>query len=352
MTAIQPIRWLRATLFNSVGNAITTLIILYLLYLTVGPFLRWALIDAVWFAPDMRSCHAAGSGACWAFIGEKWRFILFGRYPYAEQWRCASVALILGALMGTSFVPTMWRRELAYLWVAGVAVAAALMFGGLFGLSYVPTDLWSGLPLTMILSIFSMILGFPLAVLLALGRRSNLPVIKLLCTASIEFMRGVPLIAMLYMASLMLPLFLPPGMVIDKQLRALVGITLFLAAYQAEDVRGGLQAITKGQYEAADALGLGYWQKMRLVILPQAITIVIPPLVSNLIGNFKNTTLVSIISLYDLLEDATQSLVDPNWRGLTAEAYLFVGAIYFFFCYSMSRYSRWLEARLNRNRRR
>jgi general L-amino acid transport system permease protein len=352
MTAVQPIRWLRANLFNSVGNAVTTLIILYLLYLTVGPFIRWAIIDAVWTASDMRSCHAAGDGACWAFIREKWRFILFGLYPYDQQWRCASVAFILFALTGTSFVPAMWRRELAYIWAVGVILAGILMFGGVLGLPYVPTDLWSGLPLTMILSIFSMILGFPLAVLLALGRRSNLPVIKLICVGAIEFMRGVPLIAMLYMASLMLPLFLPPGVVIDKQLRALVGITLFLAAYQAEDVRGGLQAIAKGQFEAADALGLGYWQKMRMVILPQAITIVIPPLVSNLIGNFKNTTLVAIISLYDLLEDAIQSLVDPNWRGLTAEAYLFVGAIYFFFCYSMSRYSRWLETRLNRNRRR
>ncbi|HVJ51379.1 MAG TPA: amino acid ABC transporter permease [Aliidongia sp.] len=352
MVLAQPVRWLRANLFNSVGNALTTLVILYLLYLTVGPFLRWAIFDAVWSAPDMRSCRAAGQGACWAFIGEKWRFILFGRYTYDQQWRCALVTVILCGLTGLSFAPSLWRRELAYVWIAGVAVSAILMFGGVLGLPYVSTDLWSGLPLTLILSLFSMILGFPLAVLLALGRRSELPVIKLLSTAAIEFMRGVPLIAMLYMASLMLPLFLPPGFVIDKQLRALVGITLFLAAYQAEDVRGGLQALPRGQGEAADALGLGYWQKMRLVILPQAITIVIPPLVSNLIGNFKNTSLVSIIGLYDLLEDAIQSLVDPNWRGLTAEAYLFVGAIYFIFCYSMSRYSRWLEARLDRNRRR
>ncbi len=352
MTANPALRWLRTNLFNSVGNALTTLVILYLLYLTVGPFLNWAIFDAVFHADSMRSCHAAGSGACWAFIGEKWRFILFGRYPYDQQWRCALVAFILGALVGTSFAPSMWRKELIYIWLAGTIVSGILMFGGILGLSFVPTDLWSGLPLTMILAIFSMILGFPLAVLLALGRRSHLPVIKLLSTSAIEFMRGVPLIAMLYMASLMLPLFLPPGFVIDKQLRALVGITLFLAAYQAEDVRGGLQALPRGQDEAADALGLGYWQKMRLIILPQAITIVIPPLVSNLIGNFKNTSLVAIIGLYDLLQDAIQSLVDPSWRGLTAEAYLFIGAIYFFFCYSMSRYSRWLEARLNRNRRR
>jgi general L-amino acid transport system permease protein len=157
---------------------------------------------------------------------------------------------------------------------------------------------------------------------------------------------------MLYTASLMLPIFLPPGVTVDKTLRAFIGITLFLAAYQAEDVRGGLQAIPRGQFEAADSLGLGYWQKMFKIILPQAIAVVIPPLVSNLIGNFKNTSLVSIISLFDLLEDAKQSLVDPNWRGLTAEAYIFVSVIYFIVCYSMSRYSQWLERRLNRGKRR
>jgi general L-amino acid transport system permease protein len=344
--------WMRANLFSSIGNSLTTLVILYALYRVVGAALDWLVFDAVWDAPNMRACHAAGSGACWAFIREKWRFILFGRYPFEEQWRAGVVTVILFALTGLSFVPRLWRRELIYVWVVGIAVSGVLMFGGVLGLSHVATDLWSGLPLTLILALFSMILAFPLAVLLALGRRSNLLVVKLLCTGAIEFMRGVPLITMLYTASLMLPIFLPPGVTIDKTLRALIGITLFLAAYQAEDVRGGLQAISKGQFEAADALGLGYWLKMRKVILPQAITVVIPPLVSNLIGNFKNTALVSIISLYDLLEDAKQSLVDPNWRGLTAEAYIFVCVIYFVVCYSMSQYSQWLERRLNRGKRR
>ena len=344
--------WLRTNLFGSVTSAIISLILLYLLYQLAVGALNWLVFDAVWSADNMRSCHAAGSGACWAFVREKWRFILFGRYPFEEQWRAALVTFILFGLTGLSFMPRLWRLELLYLWIAGVIVAGVLMFGGVLGLTYVPTDEWSGLPLTLGLSLFSMILAFPLAVLLALGRRSNLLIIKLLCTGAIEFMRGVPLITMLYTASLMLPIFLPPGIQIDKTLRALIGITLFLAAYQAEDVRGGLQAIPKGQFEAADALGLGYWQKMWHVILPQAIAVVIPPLVSNLIGNFKNTSLVSIISLYDLLQDAEQSLVDPNWRGLTAEAYIFVGVIYFIVCYSMSRYSQWLERRLNRGKRR
>jgi general L-amino acid transport system permease protein len=344
--------WLRRNLFNSIVNSIVTVILSAILVWFGYGLLRWAVLDAVWDAPDMRGCHAAGSGACWAFIREKWRFILFGRYPFDAQWRPAIVTAQLIAMTGLSFLPALWRRELIYAWVAAIAVSAALMFGGVLGLDYVPTDLWSGLPLTLILALASMALAFPLAVLLALGRRSDLPVIKLLCTAAIEFMRGVPLISMLYMASLMLPLFLPPDLPVDKTLRALIGITLFLAAYQAEDVRGGLQAVAKGQYEAADALGLGYWLKMRKIILPQAIAVVIPPLVSNLIGNFKNTALVSIISLYDLLQDAALSVIDPKWRGLTAEAYIFVGLIYFVVCYSMSQYSQWLERRLNRSRRR
>jgi general L-amino acid transport system permease protein len=345
--------WGRANLFNSIGNALITLVLLYVVGRLALGFVDWALFRAVWHAPDMRGCRAInhGEGACWAFIGEKWPFILFGRYPEAEQWRAAFVTLILLGLTGISCVPRMWSRRLLWLWAGGIALAVLLMAGGLPGLPYVPTDEWSGLPLTVILSLFSMILAFPLAVLLALGRRSALPAIRFLCVGAIEFMRGIPLIAMLYMASLMLPLFLPPGVTIDKELRALIGLTLFLAAYQAEDVRAGLQAIPKGQIEAADALGLSYWQKMRLIVLPQAIAMVIPPLVSNLIGNFKNTSLVSIISLFDLLETAKQSLVDPNWRGLTAEAYLFISAIYFAACYSLSRYSRWLERRLDRTRR-
>lgn len=343
---------IRSNLFNSVSNSAISLFALYILYLIIPPILNWAIFDAVWSAQNMRGCHSAGTGACWAFIGEKWRFILFGRYTYEEQWREALVTIILLIMTGASFSPALWRRELVYAWIFAILVSGILMFGGILGLAYVSTDLWSGLPLTVILSLFSMIAAFPLAVLLALGRRSNLPLIKAVSTFVIEVMRGVPLITVLFMASLMLPLFLPSGMTVDKQLRALIGITLFLAAYQAEDIRGGLQAISKGQYEAADALGLGYWQKMRLIILPQALTIVIPPLVSNLIGTFKNTSLVSIISLFDLLETSKNALIDPNWRGLTAEAYLFVGSIYFVGCYTMSRYSRWLEIYVNRGKKR
>jgi general L-amino acid transport system permease protein len=222
--------WMRANLFNSIGGGIVTLITLYVLVSLLVPFIRWALIDAVWHAENARACHAAGTGACWAFIGEKWRFILFGRYPYEEQWRSALVSVLFFLLVGATCVPSLWRRELLYVWAAVIILNAWLMMGGMLGLSPVPTDLWSGLPLTLILALFSMILGFPLAVLLALGRRSSLPIIRAFSTGFIELMRGVPLITVLFMASLMIPLFLPSGVSIDKTLRALVGITLFLAA--------------------------------------------------------------------------------------------------------------------------
>jgi general L-amino acid transport system permease protein len=344
--------WAHAHLFNSIGNSIVTVLFGAMALWVLWGVIKWGLIDAVFVAPNMRACQAAGTGACWAFVAEKWRFILFGRFPYDEQWRAAIVLVLLFLMTGASFVPTLWRRETAYAWVAVLIASGVLMWGGVLGLVPVESDLWSGLPLTLILSLISMIFGFVLAVFLALGRRSNLPVVKLICTVFIEVMRGVPLITVLFMASLMLPLFLPPGFSVSKVLRALIAITMFLAAYQAEDIRAGLMALPKGQFEAADALGLSYWRKTKSIILPQAITIVIPPLVGNLIGNFKNTSLVSIISLLDLMSTTQIALIDPNWRGLTNEAYLFLGTIYFVPCFAMSRYSQWLEVLLNKGKRR
>jgi general L-amino acid transport system permease protein len=344
--------WARENLFNSIGNSIITVVFGALALWVLWGVVKWGVIDAVFVAPNMRACQTAGTGACWAFVGEKWRFILFGRFPYDEQWRAALVTVLLFLMTGASFVPKLWRRETAYAWVAVLVICGVLMWGGVLGLAPVESDLWSGLPLTLILSLLSMIFGFILAVFLALGRRSNLPVVRLFCTVFIEAMRGVPLITILFMASLMLPLFLPPGFSVAKPLRALVAITMFLAAYQAEDIRAGLMALPKGQFEAADALGLSYWRKTKSIVLPQAITIVIPPLVGNLIGNFKNTSLVSIISLLDLMNTTQVALVDPNWRGLTSEAYIFLGSIYFVACFAMSRYSQWLEVRLNKAKRR
>jgi general L-amino acid transport system permease protein len=344
-----PISWARANLFDGVGNSVLTLIAVGLLAMTIPPLVRWALIDAVWHADSGRACR--GDGACWAFIAEKLRFILFGRFPYAEQWRPLLVVLIFLGLILASCDRRLWGRRLASLWLAGLVLVGILMWGGILGMTYVETDLWNGLPLTLILAIVGMAFAFPLAIGLALGRRSQLPAVRAICVAYIELIRGVPLITVLFMASVMLPLFLPTGMTIDKLLRAQIAFILFAAAYLAEVVRGGLQAIPKGQSEAADALGLSYWQRTRLIILPQALALVIPPLVNTFIGTFKDTSLVIVIGLFDLLGAANAALTDANWRGFYAEAYVFVALIYFSFCFFMSRYSQMLEREFNKGRR-
>ncbi len=344
-----PIAWLRANLFNSPLNTVLTLGAVWLLAVTVPPLFRWGLVDAVWRADNGRACR--GHGACWAFVGEKLRFILFGRFPYDEQWRPLVVVIVFVALILASCDRRLWGGRLALVWLGGLAVVGVLMWGGVLGMSYVETSLWNGLPLTLILAVIGMAAAFPLAILLALGRRSQLPAVRALSIAYIELVRGVPLITVLFMASVMLPLFLPTGMTIDKLLRAQVAFILFAAAYLAEIVRGGLQAIPKGQYEAADSLGLGYWRQTRLIILPQALALVIPPLVNTFIGAFKDTSLVIVIGLFDLLGAANAALTDANWRGFYAEAYLFIAAIYFGFCFFMSRYSQMLERTLDKGRR-
>jgi len=347
------VAWVRVNLFGGVFSSLVTLAAAYLIGRWLWAFLDWALVHAVWRAPDGRACTAAseGAGACWAFLGQWGRFILFGRYPYDSQWRPLLVIVAFAALLLLSCDRRLWGRWLSPIWIVGLVLNLVLMLGGVFGLDYVPTDLWSGLPLTLILAIVGLALAFPLAVLLALGRRSEMPAIRALSVAYIELIRGVPLITVLFMASVMLPLFLPGGTSIDKLLRAQAGFVLFYAAYLAEVVRGGLQAMPKGQYEAADALGLGYWRKMRLIILPQALQISIPALVNIFIAGFKDTTLVTIIGLFDLISTASNAITDPSWRGFYVEAYGFIGAIYFVFCFFMSRYSGSLEANFRRGRR-
>jgi general L-amino acid transport system permease protein len=345
--------WMRVNLFSGVGNTLLTLVALYLIVRIAWGVIDWGLIHAVWSAPDGRACRAAsgGEGACWAFLGVWGRFILFGRYPYAEQWRPLTVVVLFSALLLASSSRRLGGRRIALLWAAGIIVNLVLMLGGVPGLPVVSTDLWSGLPLTLILAIVGLAAAFPLAILLALGRRSRMPAIRALSVAYIELIRGVPLITVLFMASVMLPLFLPEGATIDKLLRAQVGFILFYAAYLAEVIRGGLQAIPAGQGEAADALGLGYWRKMRLVILPQALKIAIPPLVNVFIAGFKDTTLVTIIGLFDLVSTASNAITDPEWRGFYVEAYGFIAVFYFGFSFFMSRYSQALEVSLARDRR-
>ncbi|MCX7382456.1 MAG: amino acid ABC transporter permease [Alphaproteobacteria bacterium] len=356
-----PLAWMRANLFNSWLSTAVTLALIYILARAGIGFVDWAFINAVWSVPisaqgviDPTDCrNIKGVGACWAVIGDKWRFILFGRYPFDEQWRAGVCIALFIALFVVSAMRRFWRKELALIWIGTLFVIGVLMWGGVLGMNFVPHDTWGGLPMTLILATFGLALAFPLAVFVALGRRATtLPAVRYLCIVYIELVRGVPLISVLFMASVMFPLFMPVGLNPDKLLRAQLGIILFGAAYLAEVIRGGLQALPKGQYEAADALGLTYWQKMRLIILPQALRMVIPPMVNNFIGSFKDTSLVLIIGIFDLLTAAKVALAEPAWQGYSTEVYLVLAVIYFIFCYSMSRYSRGLEAEFGRSVRR
>lgn len=340
------IGWIKKNLFNGYLNSILTLIILFTLWKLVPPFISWAFIDSFWTAPGT-VCQQSGEGACWSVVFTNFRYIIFGFYPLGDQWRPGSCMLILFALVFYSRDRKHWKKSLAYIWLVGLITMGVLMRGGIFGLEYVETGKWSGLPLTLLLSLFGMVAAYPLGVVLALGRQSKMPTIKSLCVVYIELIRGVPLISLLFMSSVMFPLFLPEGVTIDKILRAQVAIILFTAAYIAEVVRGGLQAINKGQFEAAESLGLIYYQKMRLIILPQALKIVIPPSVGILISAFKDTSLVVIIALYDILNTMKSTLAHPEWMGYSTEAYLFVATVYFLLCYAMSNYSRRLEKELD-----
>ena len=333
--------WLRANLFNSVFNSILTIIILYFLISTIPGFIKWALIDST-FTAGGQECKAV-SGACWSVVVKNIRFIIFGFYPYEQQWRpLAAMAMLIGLLVYTGR-RNSWKKSLLYYWLIGLFVMGLLMKGGLFGLIPVESSQWSGLPLTLLLSVFGLAAAYPLGVILALGRQSRMPAVKSLCVIYIELIRGVPLISLLFMSSVMFPLFLPEGVTINKILRAQVAIILFTAAYIAEVVRGGLQAIPRGQYEAAEALGLNYFLKMRLIILPQALKIVIPPTVSVLISAFKDTSLVVIIALFDILKTTQATLSNPEWMGYSSEAYFFIALLYFLGCFSMSNFSRKLE---------
>ena len=345
--------WVRKNLFGNLPSAVVTLLLAGLLLYLLPKLFGWAVLHAV-VAADYDQCQAArGVGACWGVVTEKYRLIIFGRYPFDQQWRPEIATVMLVALLMASCMRAFWKPWLGLLWAVVLGAFFALMKGGVLGLSAVETDRWGGLPLTIMLATLSIAFAFPLAVAVALGRRSKMPAIKTICVLYVELIRGVPLISVLFMASFMFPLFMPPGTSIDVLLRVLVGITLFAAAYMAEIVRGGLQAIPKGQQEAADTLGLGYWQAQRKIILPQALALVVPGIMNNFIAIFKDTSLVTIVSLYELTGAMSLALnSDSNWRPFKIEAYLFIAAIYFAFCFSMSRYSLWIEKQLSLSKNR
>ncbi len=347
------IPWLKANLFADWRSSVTTVFFIALALVALPKLLNWGLFSAV-FGADANACQAArGTGACWGVVTEKYRIILFGRYPFEEQWRpLVATSLMVGGLI-LSCIRVFWKPWLGLMWVGILAIFFTLMSGGVLGMEEVRTDVWGGLPLTVMLATLSIFLAFPLCIAVALGRRSDLPAIRSACIVYIELIRGVPLISVLFMASFMFPLFMPQNMSIDVLVRVIIGITLFSAAYMAEIVRGGLQAVPKGQLEAAATLGLSYWQTQFKIVLPQALAMVVPSMMNNFISVFKDTSLVTIVSLYELTGALALALnSDVDWRPFKIEAYLFITLVYFTFCFSMSRYSLWVEKQLNASKAR
>lgn len=349
--------FIRTHFFDSPFDAALTVLVGVLGTWLVVHVADWAFVNAVWHGTSGADCRAAtagaapGSVACWPFIGAKWPQFIYGTYPEAERWR-VNLVFALGALgLGWLMAPRLPAKA----YVSGAMVvlfpvlAFVLLTGGVVGLKAVPTHFWGGMLVTITLAASGIAASLPLGIFLALGRRSTLPLVRIASIAFIELWRGVPLVTVLYTASVMLPLFLPQGMTFDLLLRCIFGVALFSAAYMAEVVRGGLQAIPRGQYEAASALGLGYWRMMGLVVLPQALRLVIPGIVNTFIGLFKDTTLVLIVGLADFLGIIQRNLKDPNWLapGTDATGYAFAAFVFWVFCFGMSRYARHMERQLN-----
>ena len=346
-------RW-RTQLFASPAASLVTLALAVPLAWVGWALFDWAVLRAV-AAPDLAACKAlAHQGACWGFVAEKWRLILFGRYPYADQWRPAlATAVVVMMLLATAW-PALWTRRgargLALGWVVALLAFFALMAGGVFGLEPVGSDRWGGLPLTVILTLIGIVASTPLGIALALARRSSLALLKTLAAAYIELVRGVPLITVLFVATFVFPLVLPAGWRLDPFWRVTIGIVLFQAAYTAETVRGGLQSVPRAQDDAARSLGLTYWQVQAAVLLPQALVAVIPSFVNNLLSTFMDTSLVTVVSMYDLTGSLRLALGDPQWRDYFIEGYALIAAVYFGASFVISRYSLWLERRLQVDR--
>lgn len=348
---LGPVRWMRRHLFNTWYNALLTLVVGYLVVTSVGPMLNWLFFDANFLGDSPDAC--VGEGACWVFINQRLNFFIYGFYPGDEQWRVNIMFALLAICVVPQFIEGFpGRRWLGLFAVSGLPIVGYfLISGGWFGLETVQSSKWGGLMLTLILAYVGILASLPIGIVLALGRRSEMPIIRGLCVVFIEIWRAVPLITVLFMASVMLPLFLPEGMNFEKLMRALIGITLWQSAYMAEVIRGGLQAIPRGQYEAASALGLGYWRKMGLIILPQALKLVIPGIVNTFIALFKDTTLVLIIGLFDILGTVQSTITDPAWQNVAIEGYVFVAFCFWIFCFGMSRYSQNLERKLDTGHR-
>jgi len=351
---------MRQRLFAGWLSAGLTIALLSLIFFTLPALVRFLLIDAVWTGTDREACdpmkvgHAVG--ACWPFIAAKFAQLICGFYPADQRWRVTVVFAVAVALLAPLLAPNLPYKRANMLAFFGVfpVLAVGLLRGGFFGLPSVETQLWGGLLVTLVIAVTGIVASLPLGIVLALGRRSPLPIVRILSIVFIEFWRGVPLITVLFFATYMLPLFLPNRWTVDALLRALIGVVLFSAAYMAEVVRGGLQAIPRAQFESAMALGLGYWQMTGLVILPQALRLVIPGIVNTFIGLFKDTTLVLIVAIFDFLGQLRAAFADPNWATPTTlfTGFAFAGFVYFCFCFAMSRYSQFIERRVEVGRQR
>ena len=331
-------------------NAFLTLFTLFILIKSIPPLLNWFILDANFLGNTKEDC--TGDGACWVFIKVWFNRFMYGLYPDAEQWRINTAFLILFAIVGVSFFVSAKLKKYFILFLIFIYpfLGIELISGGGFGLKYVETAAWGGLSLTFIISAFAILFCFPIGVFLALGRRSSLPAIRYISIGFIELWRGVPLITVLFMSAVMFPMFLPDGTFIDKLIRVLIAITLFEAAYMAEVVRGGLQALPKGQYEAAKSLGMGYWRMNALIILPQALKLVIPGIANTLLALVKDTPLIFVVGLMELAGMIGLAKTNPKWLGMAMEGYVFAGLVFWIICYAMSRYSQNLEKKLSTER--
>lgn len=341
------LEWLRDNLFSSVANTLLTVLAVAFIYVIVPPILNWTIFDAVWSGTGRADCIGEGKGACWPFIAARSDQLIYGQYAAAERWRVDIVCLIGALGLAWILIPRLPGKLWAGIGMATLfpVVSYLLLSGGVFDLPIVPTERWGGLLLTLLISVVGIATSIPIGILLALGRRSGLPVVRILCTCFIEFVRGVPLITLLFMAANVVPLFMPQGVSLDKLLRALIVISLFSAAYMAEVIRGGLQAIPRGQSEAAAALGLGYWRTTLLIVLPQAMKISLPSIVSSCISLLKDTSLIATIGFFDFLQVIKSGNADPAWSApnVAFTGYLFAALVYWTLCFGMSRYSAYLE---------
>ncbi len=336
-------RWIRQNLFGSLfDSAVTVSVVAFLLWL-IPAVVSWLFIDAVGFGGDEAMCRTA-AGACWPFMREKARLILFGTYPYDQQWRAALACLVVIGLVATLMLKRMKARTMVILWIVGGSLFVGLMLGNIMGLPAVQTVQWNGLPVFLLLSVFSLAAAFPLGIILALARfQDQQLLVRSLATGYIELIRGVPLLTVLFMGLFILPMILPQGFFIEPLVAILIALMMFHAAYIAEDIRGGLQTLPRGQFEAADSLGLSYRYKIALVILPQAIKKALPAIFNTLIGAYKDTSLVVIVGIHDMLSTAKMAYSDPGWQRYGLEAYFFVGIWYFVSCWFLSAYGRHLE---------